>query len=329
VPLVGDTDGGQVLPIASRNANDRAHLLALGAVEFRDSQLKLPHLAAPPELLWLFGEYGLQFYSELPSSNGETSSQAFSDSGNYVMRHDDLFLLFNANGAQARRPASHRHNDVLSVEVSACGRAFIVDPGTFVYTANLHERHLFRSTAYHSTVQIDDEEQNTILEAAPFAFGDEKRARVLVWESTAERDRVAAEHTGYQRLANPVTHRRAVSFDKARRWWLIEDELMGKGEHKIAIRFHFDTGLDVKPFENNAVIACDPSSDACLLVRSLDLDQLAELQPQYTSRQYGAKAESTSACWTITTSIPCKLRWALIPSVQSPTSKVQSLSREE
>ncbi len=250
-------------------------------------------------------------------------------------------MLFNANSAQNKRPASHRHNDALSFELSACGRAFIVDPGTFVYTADLHERHLFRSTAYHSTVQIDDEEQNTILEEAPFAFGDEARARVLVWESSPERDRVVAEHTGYERLANPVTPRRTVSFDKAHRCWLIEDELTGKGEHKIATRFHFDAGLDVKPFDNNAVIAGDESSVARLLVRSLDLDQPAELQPQYTSRHYGAKAESTTACWTITTSLPCKLRWALIPIcaggdqnermkvVQSPMSKVQSLSGEE
>ena len=116
---------------------------------------------------------------------------------------------------KAGRPASHRHNDALSVEVSACGRAFIVDPGSYVYTADLHERHLFRSTAYHSTVQIDDVEQNTIREDAPFVIGDEARARVSLWESTPERDRIVAEHSGYERLAEPVRHRRAITFHKS------------------------------------------------------------------------------------------------------------------
>ena len=312
-PLIGDTDGGQVLPIVSRSANDHAYLLALGAAVFKDSQFKLPRLEAPQELLWLLGEEGLRDYEQLANSNEETSSQAFPDAGTYVLRHDDLYLLFNANGTQPRRPASHRHNDLLGLEVSACGRAFIVDPGSYVYTADLHERHLFRSTSYHSTIEIDDAEQQTIQEESPFVVGSESRVRVSVWENTPEYDRIVAEHSGYERLAEAVTHRRAATLHKSDRWWLIEDEILGKGEHKVAARFHFDAGLEVRLFDNQSVIACDVSSGAHLLVRPLDLDQHAELEARFTSRHYGSKLESLSACWTTKTSVPCKLRWAIIP----------------
>jgi len=201
---------------------------------------------------------------------------------------------------------------LLSIEVSAGGRAFIVDPGSYVYTADLHERHLFRSTSYHSTVQIDDEEQRAIIEEAPFVIGAEAATRVLAWESTAERDRVAAEHCGYNRLPEPVTHRRVVTFNKLARSWLIEDELVGKGQHKIATRFHFDAGLDVKLSDDNSVIAGDEVSGVRLVVHSLDLDQLAELEAQFTSRHYGSKVESVAACWTTNTSVPCKLRWSIV-----------------
>ncbi len=312
-PLIGDTDGGQVLPIIPRSANDQAFLLALGAAVFKDSQLKLQRLEVPPELLWLLGEEGLREYEQLPNATQEISSQAFPDAGTYVPRHEDLYLLFNATGAQNGRPASHRHNDVLSVEVSACGHAFIVDPGSYVYTADLHERHLFRSTSYHSTIKIDDVEQNTIREAAPFVIGDEARVRVLSWESTAERDRIVAEHSGYQRLSAPVKHRRTITFYKPERWWLIEDEILGRGEHGIAARFHFDAGLDVKPFDNNSVMVRDEISGVGLIIRSLDLDQAAELEAQFTSRHYGSKLESLSACWTTRGSVPCRFRWAIIP----------------
>ena len=312
-PLIGDTDGGQVLPIGSRSANDRAYLLALGAAVFQDSQFKLPRLAVPQELLWLLSECGLQAYDQLPSSHEKTSSQAFPDAGTYVLRHGDQFLLFNANGALDARPASHRHNDALSVEISACGRAFIVDPGTYVYTADLHERHLFRSTSYHSTVQMDDVEQNTIRENAPFVIGAEARIRVLSWETTPEQDRIVAEHSGYQHLADPVKHRRAITFNKCDRLWLIEDEIIGAGEHELAARFHFDAGLEVSLFDKNSVMACDKQSGARLLVRSLDLDQPAELEAQFTSRHYGSKTESLSACWLTIVSGPAKLRWAIVP----------------
>jgi uncharacterized heparinase superfamily protein len=202
---------------------------------------------------------------------------------------------------------------VFSVEVSACGRAFIVDPGSFVYTADLHERHLFRSTAHHSTLKIDDEEQNTIQEDTPFAIGDEARAKVVNWETTPALDRIVAEHSGYQRLAEPVKHRRTITFYKPDRWWLIEDEILGSGEHKIAARFHFDTGLELSLFERNSVIARDKSG-ACLIVRSLDLVQAATLAAQFTSRHYGLKAKSISACWTTRANVPYKLRWALVPA---------------
>src|SRR6185436_1464739 len=124
----------------------------------------------------------------------------FRDAGTCILRHDDLFLLFSATATQKGRPASHRHNDLLSVEVSALGRAFIVDPGSYVYTADLHERQLFRSTAYHSTLQIDDVEQMPISEATPFLVEGNAAAEILKWSQTETSELVVAEHSGYRRL---------------------------------------------------------------------------------------------------------------------------------
>ncbi len=174
---------------------------------------------APPELLWMLGEEGVRKYQAL-KPDGTGASQQFPDAGVYVLRNDDLYLLLNASSAGLKGRGSHGHNDALSIEVSACGRAFIVDPGTFVYTADLHQRHLFRSTAYHSTVQIDDVEQNKTEEATPFVIGDEARPRLVDWhasDASGESDRVSAEHYGYERLPQPVTHRRTVMLNKKER----------------------------------------------------------------------------------------------------------------
>ena len=330
-PLIGDTDGGQVMPIVSRSADDHSYLLALGAAIFKDEQFNVGQTLPLPELLWVFGqtglgetglgemglgEMGLRDYESVgtaASSSALTQSQAFPDAGTYVLRHEDLFLLLNANGARKGRPSSHLHNDLLSVEVSAGGRAFIVDPGTYVYTADLRERQLFRSSAYHSSVRIDDEEQQTITAEAPFVTGAEAAARVLLWESTAARDRVVAEHSGYERLAQPVTHRRAITFDKANRWWLIEDELIGTGEHQVATRFHFDAELEVQEFGGNSVVARDRRSGVCLVVVSVDLAPAVELEAQFTSRHYGSKVASVSACWKTTITEARKFRWAIVP----------------
>ena len=244
-PLIGDSDSGQVLPIVRRRADDHAYVLALGAAVFQEPGFKVRDSGAPEELLWILGTQGVRDYETLPAG-GIPSSQAFSKVGTYILGKDDLYLLLNASDSGVSGRGSHGHNDALSVEVSACGTAFIVDPGSFVYTADLSERHLFRSTAYHSTVQVDGAEQNSIEEAAPFVIGNEARPRVISWKPGAAADLVVAEHYGYQRLSQLVTHRRTVRFNKADRFWLIEDELTGEGTHECAFRFHIAPGLTTR-----------------------------------------------------------------------------------
>jgi heparinase II/III-like protein len=312
-PLIGDTDGGQVVPIVSHTADDHAYLLALGAVIYKDSQLKLPQLEVPEELLWILGEKGVREYENLLPGKQNISSQSFACSGTYLARNEDLFLLFNASGTGAAGRGSHGHNDALSIEVSACGRAFIVDPGAYVYTADLHERHLFRSTAYHSTVQIDEAEQNSTDERVPFVIGDNARPQVLQWETGSICDCIVAEHSGYERLVQPVKHRRKVTFEKIERWWLVEDEFQGNGEHTIAARFHFDSGLEVGIHGEGMAVASDPVNGARLFVCPIELDQLPQFEPRYSSKNYGLKVPSVSACWEIRTHLPCKLSWAIVP----------------
>ena len=274
------------------------------------------------ELLWILGEQGLRDYQALPECP-MPQSQAFPNAGIYILREDDLYLLFNASDSGVNGRGSHGHNDALSVEVSACGTAFIVDPGSFVYTADLSERHLFRSTAYHSTVQVDGAEQNSIDEAAPFVIGNEARPRVISWDRGAAADLVVAEHFGYQRLAQPVTHRRSVRFNKAGRHWLVEDELTGEGTHECAFRFHIAPGLETRIRPDGIVEVSDKINGARLLIayqqpdhqrgQSIASELETKLEPQFSSNDYGAKEPSISACWSVRTALPYGAHFAIIP----------------
>jgi uncharacterized heparinase superfamily protein len=275
--------------------------------------LKLAGLQAPEESLWVLGEEGVIKYEQLQAPDHAPGSQSFLNAGIYILRDRDLYLLFNASDAGINGRGSHGHNDALSIEVSACGRSFIIDPGTYVYTADLDERHRFRSTIYHSTVQIDGIEQNTTDERAPFFIDDEAHPKLLAWETASERDLVSAEHDGYARLREPVRHRRTVTFNKSERVWLVEDEFTGSGEHKFGTRFHFDTGLEVRVLDEKTTSAYDKTTGAKLLVSSLDFQQPPTLEDKFISRDYGSKQPSISACWSVTHCVPFKLRWAILP----------------
>jgi len=321
-PLIGDSDSGQILPIVRRAGDDHAYVLDLAAAVFNEPQFGThasgvqQHTGgvrtAPEEVLWILGAPGVRDFERLPVAS-PPQSQVFRDAGIYVLRHDDLYLLFNASGCGLNGRGSHGHDDALSIEVSACGTAFIVDPGSHLYTADLHERHLFRSTRYHSTVQIDGIEQNTTDEQTPFVLGDEAHPRVLKWETNGEFDYIIAEHDGYRRPDQPVTHRRSVRFDKRNRFWLIEDVLSGAGQHELATRFHFNAGLETSVYNGTAVLARDLNSGARLLVQSLDREKQPQLDAQFTSRDYGEKRSSVAATWQFDASIPVKLLWLLLP----------------
>ncbi|MFN2576165.1 MAG: alginate lyase family protein [Pyrinomonadaceae bacterium] len=311
-PLLGDSDSGQLLPILRRRGDDHAYLLAIGAAVFHEPRFKLASSNASEEVIWILGERGVLDYRALPYGEAP-GSQAFPNAGTYVLREDDLYLLFNASDSGINGRGSHGHNDALSIEVAASGTTFIIDPGSYIYVGNLRERHLFRSTAYHSTVQVDGQEQNKIDEAVPFIIGNEARPRVLSWEMNADADTVVAEHYGYRCLAKPVTHRRSVRFDKRNRFWLVEDELAGAGKHEISTRFHFDANLEIKVYDATGALARDRYSGARLLIQPLDGTEQPQFEEQFTSRDYGQKQQSVAACWSIHTPTPCKMRWLLLP----------------
>jgi hypothetical protein len=304
--LIGDSDGGQVFPICRRRADELAHVLAVGAATFNDPKLRPQSVDAPPELLWLLGKDGLETLRNLPSTDN-SGSQAFPHAGTYIMRKDDLYLCLNASGAGLNGRGSHGHNDALSIEVSVGGQAFIVDPGTFVYTADLNQRHLFRSTAYHSTVQVDGEEHNSTNKAVPFVIGDEAHPRVLEWQTNDDEDKIVAEHSGYARLPSPVIHRRTIVFNKIERSWLIEDEFFTEGDHVYEVRFHFAPDLEL---EVSGPTVTAKVGNVGLRVLSLDVAASPLLETQATSRDYGEKMDSITACWHVS-GRPGKLRWKI------------------
>jgi hypothetical protein len=345
-PLIGDSDSGQVFPIVRRAGNDHAYVLALGAAVFQErfgthasgvqqdtsvGQTTKQAGAARTELLWLLGEQG--DYDSLPASEVGVS-RAFPDAGVYLLRQKDLYLHFNAGGIGVNGRGSHGHNDALSIEVSAGGTAFIVDPGSYLYTANLHERNLFRSTAYHSTVQVDGAEQNTIDEGVPFVIGNEAQPRVLAWETDDNADLISAEQNGYRRLPQPITHRRTIKLDKRKRFWLIQDELAGEGTHEFCFRFHLAPNLDSKVRTDGIVEVCDKMAGVRLLIvcqkpdpgvsgraarlgwggkggQALECEPI--LEPRFSSTDYGQKEPSVSICWRVKSAAPLRMDFMLIP----------------
>ncbi|MCP4410619.1 MAG: heparinase, partial [Gammaproteobacteria bacterium] len=126
----------------------------------------------------------------------------------------------------------HAHADTLSFEISLGEDRVIVNGGTSVYGTSA-QRQFERSTAAHSTVEVDGENSSEIWGG----FRVARRARVIGPEintSGAAID-ISAEHDGYKRLGGNAAHRRVWRFESGK--FVVEDKIGGRFKSAIA-RFH-------------------------------------------------------------------------------------------
>ncbi len=209
-----------------------------------------------------------------------------------MMRQDDLYMIADCVPVDSRAPSGHKHNSRLSFELFVQGKSFIIDPGAYLYTADKDMRNFFRSTGYHNTVVVDDEEQNRFDENELFNMGLDAATRINRWQVTREHDILDAEHSGYGRLKNPIIHRRQIFFNKVEGYWVIKDILIGEGNHKFDLYFHL-APLEVELDNRFPLVVRTKTEGAELAIIPLETDGVSmEILEGWVSYQYGVKLEA-------------------------------------
>ncbi|HSE91087.1 MAG TPA: alginate lyase family protein [Candidatus Binatia bacterium] len=291
MPQIGDTDDGRLHILSDYgewDKRDHRYLLSIGAVLFNRADMKTFSDGFSEDAFWLLGPKAASSFDRIPTLPVPLSSKAFHESGFYIMRSPRSYMLVSCNAVGSAGKGNHKHNDLLSFELYLRDRPFIVDPGSYVYTADPLWRNRFRSTHYHNTVKVDGEEQNRLPSNRLFQLFPDSQPIVHRWHSTMDHDWLDAEHTGYLRLPRPVTHRRAFRFDKLNDKLEIADTLTGSGEHRAAWYFHFDHGISVKAANENVFLAA--AGEVTLAVRvTSDSPFLAEICEGWISRSYGTR----------------------------------------
>ena len=232
---------------------------------------------------------------ESPVISSSLLSKAFPEGGIYIMRSERIYLLAVCHQVGVNGVGPHKHNDWLSFELCVDGKPVIVDPGTCCYTGNMEMRRLFRSTAYHNTVVIDEEEQISLLNSMFSLINPHGEVRVLRWETDVARDLLEAEHTGYTRLADPVVHRRRFVLDKGKNRIEITDIFSGEGEHTIEWHLHLEIGLDCQAEAQKALVFKERNS--VLEVELTGFKIIPEVQNGLVSRSYNRSKEAKVVCW--------------------------------
>ncbi|MBI4787789.1 MAG: alginate lyase family protein [Chloroflexi bacterium] len=199
-----------------------------------------------------------------PAPTGEGAgpvrpSAAFPAGGYYLMKAGDgadaRYLVFDCGPFGLPAMPNHGHADALSFELYAFGQTLLLDPGFYSTALGLNWRNFFRGTRAHNTVVVDGLDQSELMDAR--RVYRPARATCLGWISNDEFDFVDGRHDGYERLAEPVTHRRQIFFAKPD-YWVVVDLLTGRGEHSFDLYFHMPprndrgAGLAIVPLSDGA-----------------------------------------------------------------------------
>jgi glycosyltransferase involved in cell wall biosynthesis len=239
MPSFGDADGGWLMPLIARDADDCRGVLSVGALAFSRPEFAAAAGGPTPESLWFFGADALSRFDRLTLASPPSSSRAFERGGFVVMRGAapaSPSLILHTGSLGKDLTGAHAHADLLSINCAAYGESFVVDPGSYCYVRGSKWRDYFRGTAAHSTVTIDGAGQAE--PAGLFAWRSRPRAVLRAWESDARTEFADAHHDAYGRLSDPVRHRRRVLFVKPR-YWVVVDDLIGNSAHRFDVRFQF------------------------------------------------------------------------------------------
>jgi uncharacterized heparinase superfamily protein len=309
-PVLGDQDNGRLLPFGAENLLDFRYLLSIGAVLFQRNDFYKNSNGYNIYTSMLGSKHTREIFN-LKEENGlPLSSTSFKDTGLYIMRSSDNYLIFNltGKGKYAELPGGcHTHSDLLSFELFTFGKTFLVDPGSYIYTPDLKERMHFRSTHMHNTVTVDGLSQNELAEDQPWGFDRNAIPDLKKWESNEVYDQIIASHTGYLRLSDPVTHTRSLSFIKADEKWIIEDLLEGQNIHLLTWHFNFDADIDFEIVGNTIFTRCPDKKNISLTFYNQDELKYTKIE-SFVSKSYGLKEASYALNAVIKVKLPFNLR---------------------
>ena len=322
LPQIGDADGGWLLPLEPRRPDDGRGVFGPAAVVLKRGDYAWASDSLTPEVAWLLGTGGVERFAALETAPpAQKPSRLLPDGGYAVLRSDwgpeADHIIFDVGPLGCRISGGHGHADLLSLQCSFRGQPYVVDPGTFRYGADSGWRSHYRGTAAHSTVDIDGAGQ--AVPRGPFQWASRPAASLVRWESTVGRDVAVGEHRAYCRLADPVIHRRQVILEKGRHC-IVVDDLDGRAEHRVDLRFQFapmsvtlDAGLWARA-TRNARAGVIVHALATVPLKASLLEGETDPRQGWISSHYGDHQPAPLLLYSTVARLPVRIITLLIPT---------------
>lgn len=286
MPQIGDADDGRlhIFGYGWSRPQDPRHIFAPAALALDEPEW-LIH--AGPCGGWEAAWWGFDIDpSCIQDGSPPETAELFPDAGLAIFRRSGTYLIVTNGRVGTKGFGNHKHNDQLGFEFHAKGIPLVVDPGSFVYTADAAERNLFRSTAYHNTLSVDAEEQNELRPEWLFRLFERAHPEHLGFNVGSTWVEYRGQHVGYRRLKHPVSHERTFHLDIERPALYIRDRLEGAGTHFL--RWHFHLAPEVSATQRAERIFVLNAGGQCFTIGT-DEGPKGVLRDAWYSPSYGVR----------------------------------------
>lgn len=291
-PLVGDADDGRVQILGRQAIGDHRYLLSTCAALFGRRDFRARAGRFWEESFWLLGPTGGEAFDRLAPPDAPPTSRAFVEGGYAVLRHGDTHVFVDCGNVGMRGIGGHGHNDILSFELVLQGVPLVTDCGAYLYTASREWRNRFRSTAFHSTIQVDDEEVNRFVGPdALWQLHDDARPVDVSFDAGPSRHRFHAAHTGYDRLSPPVRVARTIGMSADGRAVAVADAIDGGGTRRVQWRFPLPPGVTAE-VDGRDVRFTGAAAGRWLMTAGDPAPAAWRLEPGWVSPSYGVRHET-------------------------------------
>lgn len=247
-PLIGDNDDGRLLPFVKRDFRDHRYLLNIASAGFNKTYRNQEVENNLTDNYFLLNQIESQ-RTEITAKAEQSAIKDHRDAGFVIFRKDKLYLLFTNSSVSGypdlrrKRHGTHTHVDNLSFELSVGDDDFIIDPGSFVYTASPKQRNEFRSTRMHNTVTVDNLNQVELPDNQLFSLSGFNEPDRIELQNTD--NQAAASGTKDWQLTgkDDVSHVREISLHGDSKLE-ITDKITCNDRHNFDWYFHLAPGVE-------------------------------------------------------------------------------------
>jgi hypothetical protein len=180
------------------------------------------------DLFWLFGSDTLKAEALKKSR----VSSRFDIGSYYTLRSEKSWAMVRCHSYRDRVG----HVDLLHLDLWADGINLLCDCGSYKYFApdEPELEKYFKSIRAHNTIIIDDRSPLRLF--SRFMYLPWPKAKLDKFKAGDDKQQFTGAHFAYDRRPWNVRHCRHATVDKDK--WQIHDRLLGKGKHRLQLRWH-------------------------------------------------------------------------------------------